>query len=170
MKANFNLVKRKEPVTKVDKWYAAPASKGALDADETAALAVADTTLSKGEYKHAMEISSEKLIPAILRGITVNIGSLGKLRLSFGSKGVENMDDFDAKSMIQNAKFIFTPSKELKAALSTASFEMEGVVEDGVKYGNLRSYKVAKGLSTDEPGTGTTPGGGTDDGEEGSFG
>ena len=113
MKANFNLVKRKEPVTKVDKWYAAPASKGALDADETAALAVADTTLSKGEYKHAMEISSEKLIPAILRGITVTIGSLGKLRLSFGSKGVENMDDFDAKSMIQNAKFIFTPSKEL---------------------------------------------------------
>ena len=97
MKANFNLVKRKEPVTKVDKWYAAPASKGALDADETAALAVADTTLSKGEYKHAMEISSEKLIPAILRGITVTIGSLGKLRLSFGSKGVENMDDFDAK-------------------------------------------------------------------------
>ena len=170
MKANFNLVKRKEPVTKVDKWYAAPASKGALDADETAALAVADTTLSKGEYKHAMEISSEKLIPAILRGITVTIGSLGKLRLSFGSKGVENMDDFDAKSMIQNAKFIFTPSKELKAALSTASFEMEGVVEDGVKYGNLRSYQVEKGLSTVDPGTGTTPGGGTDDGEEGSFG
>ena len=30
--------------------------------------------------------------------------------------------------------------------------------------------KPARVLSTDEPGTGTTPGGGTDDGEEGSFG
>lgn len=144
MKANYNLtLKHVMGTTSEKKWYAIPASKGSLDADETATLAVTDTTLSKGEYKHVMEVSSEKLIPAVLRGISVTIGSLGKLRLSFGSEGVTNIDDFDA-SMIRNAKFVFTPSKELKAALSEAEFELEGVVEDGIKYGSMASYKAAK--------------------------
>jgi len=147
MKANYNLALRNDLASedkKGKKWYAIPASKGSLSADETAALAVADTTLSKGEYKHVMEVSSEKLIPAVIRGVSVTIGSLGKLRLSFGSEGVANIDDFDAKTMIRNAKFVFTPSKELKAALAEAEFELEGVVEDGIKYGTMASYKAAK--------------------------
>lgn len=160
MKANYNLAKRKEPQTKAVKWYAMPASKGAMDEDETAQMAVADTTLSKGEYKYAMEISTEKLIPLILSGISVTIGKLGKIRLSFGSSGVDNMDDFDAKTMIKNAKFVFTPSKELKEALAKAEFELEGIVEDGVKYGTKQSYLKAKGLLPDTP---STPGGSTEE-------
>ena len=58
MKANYNLAKRKDPQTKTVKWYAVPASKGAMDTDETARMAVADTTLSKGEFKHVMEVAS----------------------------------------------------------------------------------------------------------------
>ncbi|MCL1617582.1 DNA-binding protein [Bacteroides sp. ET71] len=169
MKAKCNLAKKLEPVTKTPKWYATTASKGTLDADETAALAVVDTTLSKGEFNHAMEVASEKLIPAVLSGLTVTIGKLGKLRLSFGSQGVENIDDFDARTMIQNAKFIFTPSKEVKAALASATFEVEGVVEDGIKYGSTRSYKLAKGLITpDQPDTEDPDSG--DDSGQGTFG
>ena len=78
MKANYNLAKRINPKTKEKMWYAVPASKGTMDADETAKISVADTTLSKGEYKHVMEVSSEKLIPFILGGISVTIGNLGK--------------------------------------------------------------------------------------------
>ena len=125
MKANYNLTKRRDPSTKTMKWYAAPAGKGAMDADETAKMAVADTTLSKAEFKSVMEVASEKLIPLILSGISVTIGDLGKLRLSFGSQGVENMDDFDPQTMIKNVKFVFTPSATLKAALSQATFEQE---------------------------------------------
>lgn len=170
MKAVYNLSKKLDLKTKTKKWFGTPASKGVLDINETAELAVVDTTLSKGEFKHAMEVASDKLIPAVLSGLTVTIGSLGKLRLSFGSKGVDNLDDFDARTMIQNAKFIFTPSKELKAALAQASFEVEGVVEDGIKYGTVRSYKLAKGLITpDEPGT-AEPGGDDDDSGQGTLG
>ena len=116
-----------------------------------------------------MEVASEKLIPAVLSGLTVTIGKLGKLRLSFGSQGVENIDDFDARTMIQNAKFIFTPSKEVKAALASATFEVEGVVEDGIKYGSTRSYKLAKGLITpDQPDTEDPDSG--DDSGQGTFG
>ena len=162
MKANYNLTKRKEPLTKVEKWYAAPASKGAMDADETARMAVADTTLSKAEFKSVMEVASEKLIPLILSGISVTIGDLGKLRLSFGSQGVENMDDFDPQTMIKNVKFVFTPSATLKAALAQATFEQEGIVEDGIKYGSKLSYQKAKGLVTDD--------GSDDDSQQGSGG
>ena len=162
MKANFNLALRVNPQTKEKQWYAVPASKGALDADETAAMAVADTTLSKGEYKHAMEVTSEKLIAMLLSGVTITIGDLGKLRLSFGSKGAASIDEFDTVTMIQNPKIIFTPSKKLKSAIEQATFEVEGVVEDGIKYGSLASYRKVKGLA---PGGGTTePGGGEDGG------
>lgn len=146
MKANYNLAKRVNPKTKEKLWYAVPASKGVMDEDETASTSVADTTLSKGEYKHVMEISSEKLIPLILSGITVTIGRLGKLRLSFGSAGVKDFAKFNPQTMIQNAKFVFSPSKELKEALSKATFEIEGIVEDGVKYGSVKSYRLAKGI------------------------
>lgn len=165
MKAKYNIAKRLDPKTKSKKWYGVPASTGSMDADETAKMAVADTTLSKGEFKHAMEVASEKLMPLILGGISVTIGNLGKLRLSFGSKGVENIDEYDAATMIKNAKFIFTPSTEMKEALAKAQFELEGVVEDGVKYGSMKSYRIAKGL---EPGV-TVPGaGGEEDGEDGN--
>lgn len=73
---------------------------------------------------------------------------LGKLRLSFGSKGVANIEEFDPQTMIKNAKFVFTPSKELKAALANATFEIGGIVEDGIKYGSVASYRKAKGLPT----------------------
>ena len=49
MKANFNLAHRMNPQAKEKMWYAVPSSKGVRDADETATMAVADTTLSKGE-------------------------------------------------------------------------------------------------------------------------
>ena len=122
---------------------------------------VADTTLSKGEYKHAMEVTSEKLIALLLSGVTITIGDLGKLRLSFGSKGVANLEDFDTASMIRNPKFIFTPSKTMKAALASAQFEVEGVVEDGIKYGSIASYRKVKGLPS---GGGTTEPGGEEEG------
>ena len=154
MKANFNLAYRINPQTKEKMWYAVPSGKGVLDADETAAMAVADTTLSKGD--------SDKLISMVLSGITITIGDLGKLRLSFGSKGAASIDEFDTVTMIQNPKIIFTPSKKLKSAIEQATFEVEGVVEDGIKYGSLASYRKVKGLA---PGGGTTePGGGEDGG------
>lgn len=100
MKANYNLAKRINPSTKEKLWYAVPASKGVMDIDETARMATADTTLSKGEYKHVMEVTGEKLMPLILSGITVTIGNLGKLRLSFSSTGVADIEEFDAKTMV----------------------------------------------------------------------
>lgn len=148
MKAKYNLALRINPRSIGDNteklWYAVPAGKGTLDEDETARLAVVDTTLSKGEYKHVMEVSGDKLMPVILSDIGVTIGKLGKLRLSFGSTGAAEIKDFNAQTMIKNAKIVFTPSKEMKEALAGATFELEGIIENGIKYGSVESYRKAK--------------------------
>ena len=89
-------------------------------------------------------------------------GGTGFATVSFGSQGVENMDDFDPQTMIKNVKFVFTPSATLKAALSQATFEQEGIVEDGIKYGSKLSYQKAKGLVADD--------GSDDDSQQGSGG
>ena len=152
MNLSYNLVKRVNPADREEKamlWYAAPAYRGVKDEDETAREATVDTTLSKAEFKHVMEVASEKLIPSILSGISVTFGKIGKLRISFGSEGVENMADFDPQTMIKNVKFVFTPSSELKGALTNLNFELAGIVEDGVKYGTKQSYMKAKGILPD---------------------
>ena len=78
--------------------------------------------------------------------------------------------------MIKNVKFVFTPSATLKSALSQATFEQEGIVEGGIKYGSKLSYQKAKGLVADDgsdddgqQGSGgqTQPGGGSGSGESG---
>ena len=144
MKAKYNLVKRMNPSTKEWLWYAVSSSKGVMDMSETAKTAVGNTTLSKGEFNHVMETVVDNLVPQIMGGVTVTLGNLGKLRFSFSSIGIENIDDFDPQTMIRNLKFIFTPSTELKQALQTATFELDGVVEDGVKYGSKDSYRMVK--------------------------
>ena len=161
MEANYNLALRINPGSdsKEKLWYAIPAGKGTMDENETAAMAVADTTLSKGEFMQVMGVASYKLMPLILSGITITIGDLGKLRLSFGSTGVADMDDFDPQTMIKNLKFIFTPSKVMKEELNKATFKLEDIIEDGIKYGSKKSYQKAKGLIED---TGSEP----DDDEE----
>ena len=79
-------------------------------------------------------------------GNSVQLGKLGTLRLSFGSVGVEDVDQFNAATMIKNVKVIFTPSKELMSSIKDGlSFENVGVVDNGFTYASTRAYKEAKG-------------------------
>ena len=96
----------------------------------------------------------------LLSGISVKLGKLGTLRFSFGSKGVARPEDFNA-SLIKNAKFIFTPSTALKEAITRATFENVGVVEDGFTYASLQAYRD---YQVDKRPGGTT---GEDGGNEG---
>lgn len=61
---------------------------------------------------------------------------------------------------------MFTPSKEMKEALAGATFEVDGVVEEGIKYGSIQSYRKVKGLDT---GGGEEGGGSTGDGGDGEL-
>lgn len=160
----YKLVKRANPMKKSEpeKWYAIPVSAGTMTVDEVAEVTTRNTTLSRGELKNSLEALSESTPAMLLSGFSVRIGELGTLRLSFSSSGVQDIDQFDAASMIKNPKILFTPSKELKDAISKASFENAGVVEEGFTYPTIKAYKEFKVTNRD----GSTSGGGSGSGEE----
>ena len=141
--AKYKLALKKDPNKRNEsgKWYAIPITVNSLD---TRAV-TRNTTVAPTELETSMNLVCDG-IPALLQqGNSVRIGSLGTLRLSFSSTGVENIDDFNAATMIKNAKIVFTPSKELKAAVQEGlSFENAGVIEEGFTYPSVQDYKKYK--------------------------
>ena len=83
-----------------------------------------------------------KYVPKqIVQGHTVHIPGVGYLRLSFKSKGVENIEDFNAGEMIYDAKLVFKPDEELRSAiLENLQYEEGGVLAEGIEYANRKSY------------------------------
>lgn len=163
MKSNFKLVKRMDPKTKAHKWYAIPVQKGTMTEDDVAEVSTRNTTIARHELKGSLEVLSESVPGMLLSGNSVRIGKMGTLRLSFGSEGVENIDDFDT-SMIRNMKIIFTPSKELKEALQNPTFENAGVVEAGFTFASMKAYKEFQVSARPE---GSKPGGSGSGGDGG---
>ena len=104
----------------------------------------------------------------LLAGESVRVGDLGTLKVTFRSKGVDNIDEVNAGQMIYDVRLRFTPSKEFReSVINNLTFECGGVLDDGVDYSSLAAYRKAKGLSTEEPGSdGTDP----DDSGQGTFG
>lgn len=159
---DFKFVRRVNPVKRSDpaKWYAIPAGRKMLEADEVAGAATLNTTISKGEMKASFEALSEVAPGMLDQGFTIKLGDLGHIALSFGSTGVDNIADFDAATMIKNPKIIFTPSKKLKEAIKQASYRNVGVVENGFTYASVKDYQ--KFQVSARPGEGGGEGGGDD--------
>lgn len=165
MSTQYKLVKKKNPSNKsaAPKWYAVPRSSTPMDEEATTRAATQDTTFSDVELGASSKLIARFVLGQLLNGQRARIPGLGTFRLTFGSEGVENIDDFDANTMIRNARITFLPDAKIRAnLLRDLRFENAGVMEDKVDYASVRSYKQAKGLLPDGPGTGGTPGGGED--------
>ena len=62
--------------------------------------------------------------------------------------------------MIRKVKVIFTPSKEMMAAIKDGlSFENAGVVDNGFVYATTRAFKEAQGGGSGSGGSGDSGGG-----------
>lgn len=155
--AKFRFVKRKNLQKKDDpgKWYASPIVENRMNTGTVCRLVTRNTTTAPTELESGFNLVCDAIPLQLQTGNSVQLGRLGILRLSFGSSGVDNIDDFNAASMIRGVKVIFTPSKELMAAIKDGlSFENAGVVDNGFIYATTRAFKEAQG------GGGNTPGGG----------
>ena len=63
-------------------------------------------------------------------------------------------DDFNASSMIKEARVVFTPSKEFREAVTNnIVFGNAGVLEDDINYASLADYRRAKEQSGEGGGT-----------------
>lgn len=168
--AKFKLSLKKNPQKKDEpgKWYAIPTVTNRLDTRAVCKVVTRNTTTAPTELESSFNLVCDGIPHELQQGNSVRLGSLGTIRLSFGSAGVENVADFNAASMIKNVKVVFTPSKELMAAVKDGlAFENVGVVEEGFTYPSLKAYQEYKVATRGEGGNtsgGNTSGGGTGDG------
>lgn len=155
----FKLIKKINPQDKSapKKWYAVPISESPQSFKETARRATQNTTTSAMELETAVDLLGSYAVEQLQAGHTIRIGNLGTLRITFKSEGVENINDFNASSMIKEPRVIFTPSKEFRdAVINNLVFGNGGVLEDDINYASLADYRRAKGQSEEGGGT---PGG-----------
>ena len=167
--ANYRLIQRRINVLAQDKikekFYAIPVTERALSVQQFAKLATTDSALSSGEMLAALEFFGQTAMQQLLQGHSVEIPGIGTLRISFSSKGVDKPEQFNARTMISNARIIFRPKPEVRNAIREGMYyENAGVRADGVDYASIAAYKKAKGEgSTGKPG-GTSPAPGGDGG------
>lgn len=160
--AKFRFVKKRNLQKKDDpaKWYASPTIVNRMSTRTVCRVVTRNTTTAPTELESGIALMCDGFPLQLQMGNSVQMGTLGTLRLSFSSVGVDDIDQFNAATMIKNIKIIFTPSKELMAAVKEGlTFENAGVVEDGFTYATTRAYKEAKGQGGNTPGGNETPGG-----------
>lgn len=139
----YRLRKIKNPQKKDDqgKWYGAPVTESRLNTRNVCKLVTRNTTVAPTELETSFNLVCDGIPVLLQQGNSVQLGSLGILRLSYGSKGAENIDDFNT-SMIKDIRVIFTPSKELMNAIKDGlTFENAGVVANGFTFANMQDYK-----------------------------
>lgn len=167
--AKFKLSLKKNPQKKDEpgKWYAIPTVTNRLDTRAVCKVVTRNTTTAPTELESSFNLVCDGIPHELQQGNSVRLGSLGTLRLSFSSTGVENPADFNASGMIKNVKVVFTPSKELMAAIKDGlAFENVGVVEDGFTYPSVKAYQEYKVATRGEGGGGgASSGSGTSGGD-----
>ena len=119
----YKLVERANPQNrKESKWYASPVNEGKITQKAIAADIVDLSSLSRGDVVSVIENLLDTIPRYLLMGKSVNLGSLGTMRLSFKSEGTSDPSKFNSKA-ISNIKVVFTPSTDLKEKLNKISFE-----------------------------------------------
>jgi len=117
----YKLIQRRNPQKPDDpqKWYAAPVNQGTTSQRQIAEDIVALSSLSRGDVSNVIDNLLDTVPKYLLMGKSVNLSGLGTFRLSFSSKAVDAPEQFNT-NMISDMKVIFTPSPELKTAISKA--------------------------------------------------
>ena len=165
MSVKFTLSKKKSPKTHDYQWYASPRSNYSTGIEGTSSESTQGSTIGNFETEATLRLVGQYIPRELIKGNTVKVPGLGTFRLSFHSKGVEDITKFDAKKMISGAHVVFLPEKTLKSAITNQiSFQNAGVKVDNVLYPSVTEYLRAQGIETGttEPSSGTETPGGTD--------
>ena len=134
-------------------YYAKLKSQSKMDNDMVIERIVRETSLSEGDVRNALISLSNVVCDAMKMGMSVDLAELGSFRLSVSSKMMDTEEEVTVKDALNNPKIIFTPKQRMRDAARDVELSID------------------RKPVTVIPGTGTeTPGGGSEDGDEGSFG
>lgn len=167
MSVKYKLTKKQAPgkTPEEAKWYAIPCTVNRLTTKSVCKIVTRGSSTYPTEAESAFNLVCDGIPHELQQGNSVQLGNLGWMRLSFSSQGVSEIGEFDAANMIYNPRIIFTPSKELMAAIKQGlEFENAGVVEASFTFPTTKSYLEYKQTGKLPVSGGTDTGG--DDGEE----
>lgn len=105
------------------KYYAAPQYMEELTVRDLAKDISDACTLNVTDVEAVLTSLVRKLPLYLKNGFKIQLGTFGRVKLSFSSKGSEKAEDVSATS-ITNKRILFTPSVELKNEIDTTSFSM----------------------------------------------
>ena len=119
MSVKYKLVQKKNPAKRNEngKWYAIPSTTNRLSTRAVCKVVTRGSTIYPTEAETTFNLVCDGVPHELQQGNSVQLGNLGWLRLSIASEGVDDIAQFDAGSMIKKVKVVFTPSKELMAAM-----------------------------------------------------
>jgi predicted histone-like DNA-binding protein len=80
------------------------------------------STVSGADIRAVLYAMVDVMKDALEDGQIVRLGDLGSLRISISSNGEENAGDVNSSS-VKGAKTVFTPGKQLKTMLKSATYE-----------------------------------------------
>lgn len=152
----FDIATRVQPVGNrkgQTVYYAKLKAQSKMDNDMVIERIVRETSLSEGDVRNALISLSNVVCDAMKMGMSVDLAELGSFRLSVSSKMMDTEEEVTVKDALNNPKIIFTPKQRMRDAARDVELSID------------------RKPVTVIPGTGTeTPGGGSEDGDEGSFG
>jgi predicted histone-like DNA-binding protein len=119
----YKLIQRTNPLDRSKvKYYAAPVIDGNVSKSDLTKEIAAISSMSRGDVSNVIE-SMRDITPKYMKmSKSISLGELGTLRISFSSKGVDNIEDFNV-NMIKDVRYIFTPSQELRQQLKDMHYE-----------------------------------------------
>lgn len=147
----YKLIQKVNPNRRDDppQWYATPITGESEGADATTRAATENTTTAPIELAAGLVHLSAYAVTRLMKGEPVSLGDMGDLRITFRSKGVADINEFNPNTMIYDPRLRFVPKKAFRdAIISKLTFENAGVLADGIDYASLAAYRKAKGLSS----------------------
>lgn len=113
-------------------YYAQSQSTGTSDFSAICRNIAAISTASEGDVEAVMTSLVFVAQEALNRGEIVDLGKLGRLRVSISSKGAEDAEQFTA-AMIRKANIIFTPGDALRTTAKKMKYERITAKGEGSK-------------------------------------
>ncbi len=116
------------------KYYASIVSNGTVDLEELCESISEETALTSADVKSCPDRLPRIIARHLREGRNVQLGELGNIRLSLGSKGSDTMKAFNAATMMKKPNILFTPGRRLRDAQESVVYSrvrMEGDEDSG---------------------------------------
>ena len=119
---NYSIKKRQNPLNREDsKFYATAAFGEVVDIQRITDDISKNCTLTPADILAVIQSLVDKLPDYLKNSNKIKLGNFGTFKLSFSSQGQIEEKNVSAKD-IKNTRVLFTPSVELKHALSKVTF------------------------------------------------